>query len=122
MSIQMKGCDMLIKHLQNVTELAEVERVVKKHTARLQESAMRHAENFKGHYKNGVFIKPTRTLKRSISIRYEMSGFMGVVWPTVDYAAYVEYGTRFMAAQPYMRPALVEVETEFRLDLQAVMG
>lgn len=29
-----------------------------------------------------------------------------------EYAAYVEYGTRFARAQPYMRPAIEQTESE----------
>lgn len=31
-----------------------------------------------------------------------------------DYAAYVEYGTRFMDAQPYFNPAFDKAEQEFK--------
>lgn len=34
------------------------------------------------------------------------------------YSGFVEYGTRFMAAQPFMRPALKDVESQFRKDME----
>ena len=34
------------------------------------------------------------------------------------YSGFVEYGTRFMAAQPFMRPALKDVESQFRKDIE----
>lgn len=35
-------------------------------------------------------------------------GVYVTVGTNVEYAAFVEFGTRFMAAQPYMRPALAK--------------
>ena len=51
----------------------------------------------------------TGTLRRSITHETDEKGFMRVsvrVGPTVDYGVYVEFGTRHMAAQPFLRPAL----------------
>ena len=55
----------------------------------------------------------TGTLKRSITIEIEDDGLTAVIAPHTEYAAYVEYGTRYMTAQPYMRPAYEEVKAEF---------
>lgn len=45
--------------------------------------------------------------------------FVAHVGPSVDYGLYVELGTRYMAAQPYLLPALREAERivpgEFRV-------
>ncbi|MFQ8894288.1 MAG: HK97-gp10 family putative phage morphogenesis protein [Dorea sp.] len=41
--------------------------------------------------------------------------------PTADYAAYVEYGTRFMNAQPYMRPAYNAQKGKFKSDMQKLV-
>lgn len=39
------------------------------------------------------------------------------------YSGFQEYGTRFMAAQPFMRPALKDIEPQFRKDMEnAVKG
>lgn len=35
-------------------------------------------------------------------------GMKAEVYPTVDYGIFVEMGTRFMKAQPFLRPALEE--------------
>lgn len=50
----------------------------------------------------------TGNLRSSISFRIEHVGAttVGVVGTNVEYAPYVEYGTRRMAAQPFLRPAL----------------
>jgi len=41
------------------------------------------------------------------SIRHEMVGLLSaIIGPTVFYGKYLEYGTKRMAARPFMRPAL----------------
>lgn len=51
------------------------------------------------------------------------SGSMSaIVGPTADYGAHVEWGTYKMAAQPYMGPALAEVEPVFYAAMEQVAG
>lgn len=47
----------------------------------------------------------TGTLRRSIHTVFSRGGLRAVVGPSVAYAIFVELGTRFMAARPFMRPA-----------------
>ena len=58
----------------------------------------------------------TGALKNSIGV-VEVSGYEADVVVTVDYAAYVEYGTYKMAAQPYLTPAIEEVRPAFNAAL-----
>jgi len=46
----------------------------------------------------------TGTLRNSITGRVE--GEQGIVGTNVEYAPYMEYGTKFTKAQPFLRPAL----------------
>ena len=39
------------------------------------------------------------------------------VTPKAEYAPYVELGTRFMAAQPYLKPAFEEQKRKFKSDM-----
>jgi hypothetical protein len=52
----------------------------------------------------------TGRLRSSIAWRLETDarGLHAVVGTGVTYAAYVEFGTRYMRARPYLRPALME--------------
>lgn len=52
----------------------------------------------------------TGRLRSSITheIQKDGRGLVGVVGTNVSYAAYVEFGTSRMRAQPYLRPALAE--------------
>jgi HK97 gp10 family phage protein len=36
------------------------------------------------------------------------------------YAVYVEYGTRYMRAQPFFRPAIELAKAQFRAEMKAV--
>lgn len=56
---------------------------------------------------------PVRTGKLRKSIFYEVKGtFKFVVGAKTNYATYVEYGTTRMRAQPYIRPAFIQVTRE----------
>jgi HK97 gp10 family phage protein len=57
--------------------------------------------------KNGC---PVDTGRLRSSITWEVArdgqGLVALIGTNVDYAIYVELGTRYMRAQPYLRPAL----------------
>ena len=57
--------------------------------------------------------KRTGYLKSSITAKM-LNTYTAEVEAEASYAAYVEYGTRYMRAQPYMRPALIEASTQIR--------
>ena len=46
------------------------------------------------------------TLKASIKSKTFKKEQTGVVYTTLEYAPHQEFGTRFMPAQPFMRPAM----------------
>lgn len=48
-------------------------------------------------------------------------GLTANVGPTTEYSPYLEYGTRFMKAEPAVRPAFEEQVPIFKRDLEAVM-
>lgn len=52
----------------------------------------------------------TGTLRRSI--HHEVSGYEVSVGTDLEYAPYVEYGTRYMSPRPYLRPAIDETRGE----------
>lgn len=56
----------------------------------------------------------TGTLKRSIYLEISNGGLTATIEPTANYASYVEFGTRFMAARPYVRPAYRKATNEFK--------
>lgn len=48
-------------------------------------------------------------------------GMTANVGPTTEYSPYVEYGTRFMKAEPAVRPAFEEQVPIFKRDIDAIM-
>lgn len=60
----------------------------------------------------------TGFLKRSITVTSEDKGLTVIIEPTADYARYVEYGTRYMAAQPYVRSNVYEQTKQLKKDME----
>ena len=85
--------------------MSMVKKVVRYHGAALQRKAMTAAP------------VDTGNLKRSVDLEITDGGLTATVEPTEEYASYVEYGTRFMNAQPYMRPSLEDQGAAFKADL-----
>ena len=112
MNVKLNGTEEVLKMLQKAGKLEAVKQVVKADGGSLQARAMRKAP-----------VAPVNggTLKRSISIELIDQGLTAKVEPHTDYAAYVEYGTRKMEAQPYMKPAYEQTVEEFKAHIKKVM-
>lgn len=63
----------------------------------------------------------TGFLRSSISVTMN-APTDALIGPTANYGRYVEEGTSRMVAQPYMGPALDQVEPRFEAELAAVAG
>lgn len=105
-SIKIVGLDKLEKQLKKNASLSDVKRVVKQNGAELHGKAQRNVP------------VDTGTLKRSIGLELSDGGMTAEVEATSEYGEYVEYGTRYMDAQPYIRPALKEQEKQFKSDME----
>lgn len=116
-TIEVRGADSVVEKLRKIGDINGVKKIVQMNGAELQQKAQRKAQ-FKGHWEGDKFVPPTGTLRRSIRLDIEDQGMTAVVSANTEYAAYVEYGTRFMAAQPYLRPALQEQAETFKNDLE----
>ena len=57
---------------------------------------------------------------RSINTILRDGGLTADVGPTREYAEYVEYGTRFMEAEPFIKPAFEVQKEKFLEDLRRV--
>lgn len=108
--IKVTGLDKLQKALKANITLDDVKKVVRHHGSELQKRTQKKADFTKGY--------ATGTTKRSIKLHMQDGGFTAVVAPETEYSPYLEYGTRFMEAQPFVRPALEEQGKEFKSDLQ----
>lgn len=118
--IKIEGLDKLEKQLKNNYSLNEVKRTVRKHGSRLQTEAQRKAPVGTPE-STGIPGYVGGFLKQHIGIDIVDGGITAEVESTADYAAYVEYGTRYMKAKPYLKPALEEIEPQFKADMQKLV-
>ena len=109
MGIKLTGVRELQKKLKQNATLDDVKQVVKHNGSELQTKAQRNAP------------VDTGNLKRSIGLGIRDSGMTAEVEPAAEYAPYVEFGTRFMNAQPFVGPAFHEQEEKFRKDLKKLV-
>lgn len=119
--LEIKGLDKLQKKLKDNVTLDDVKEVVRHNGSQLQRKMQRNAD-FKKGYQTG-------TTKRSITLEFEddgltiVSGSIDPVLnpktsqPATEYSPYLEYGTRFMEAQPFVKPAYDEQALKFKRDM-----
>lgn len=123
--IKIVGMEKLQKKLKKNVRLDDVKRVVRHNGAEMQTKAMQNAD-FKGHYewqkgKGKVFVPPSGALREHIELDIKDGGLTAEVEPTMEYSAYVELGTRFMEAQPYLKPAFDEQKEKFKKDMKKMV-
>ena len=111
--IKIVGMDKLEKQLKKNATLNDVRTVVRKNGADLQRTIQRKAEFKKGYQ--------TRETKRSVGLEIIDNGMTAESGPTTEYSEYLEYGTRFMEKQPFVKPGLEEVEPKFKADMQKLV-
>lgn len=124
--VKLIGIKELQVALKKHADLTEAKQIVKQNGSEMNKKAQRNTENFKGHYewvkgKGKVFVKPTGTLKRSIKVSIKDNGLTAESQANTEYAGYVEYGTRFMEAQPYMDPAFEDQKEKFKKDMKKLV-
>ena len=115
--IKLEGMEKLQVKLKKNVQMSDVKRVVKANGAALQEAAQRKAP-VGTPQSTGIPGYVGGTLKRSIVLEIRDGGLTAEVEPTAEYATYVEYGTRFMNAQPYMRPTYNQQKEKFKSDMK----
>lgn len=103
------GAKQLNKKLRENASLNDVKTVVKMNGAELTREAQYEAPI------------DTSTLERSINMHIEDGGMTAVVEPNTDYEGYVEFGTRFAAAQPYLGPAFKKQSKKFKKDMKRLV-
>jgi HK97 gp10 family phage protein len=91
MAIEFKGLDNVLKAIEDVADISDLENAIGKACALVERSAKQNAHSF----------RDTGALTNSISSRVEKSGgdIIGVVYTPLEYAPYVEYGTGLFAEE-----------------------
>lgn len=123
--IKVDGIDKLMKKLKDNVTMDDVKRVVRHNGAQLQDKMQTKADFNKGYQ--------TGTTKRSIFLEIEDSGLTAAVgpgetplnpntgFPATEYAPYVNYGTRFQDAQPFVTNAHNEQKEKFKRDMDKLV-
>ena len=63
---------------------------------------------------------PKDTGRMADSVVVRLDGDTALVGPTVPYARFVEFGTRYMEAEPFAQPALEETKTAVEAAMAAI--
>lgn len=111
--IKVEGLEELQKKLKANVTLDDVKKVVRHNGAELQRKIQGNAD-FKKGYQTG-------TTKRSVGLEIKDSGLTAESGAETEYAPYLEYGTRYMEAQPFVRPAYDKQKKEFQNDLKKLV-
>lgn len=107
--VKMIGVKELKRKLASNAQMNGAKRIVQKNGAELQARAQRNAP------------VDTGNLKRSIGLEIRDNGLTAESEATAEYAPYVEWGTRFMKAQPFMRPAFNVQKEQFKRDMDRLV-
>ena len=111
--IEIKGLDKLEKVLKENVTLNDVKKVVKHNGSELQRKIQDNADFTQGYQ--------TGETKRSVDLDITDGGFSAESGPTTEYAEYLEFGTRFMDAQPFVKPSLDAQAAKFERDMQKLV-
>ena len=105
-NIVIEGGDEMVRAIRGRFNHDKVATVVKRNTSQAQQKAMRLA------------AVDTGFMKRSITMRIDITGLAGYIVAGASYSSYVEFGTRYMDSQPFMRPAARQQAPVFMNDLR----
>ena len=111
--IKVTGLDKLQRALKDNVTMDDVKRVVEHNGSQLKRKMHDNADFTRGY--------ATGETKRSIGLEIVDGGFTAEVEPKTEYSKYLEYGTRFMDAQPFVRPAYNEQKEKFKSDMQKLV-
>lgn len=114
--IKIEGLDKLEKALKDNVSLDLVKRVVRDNGHELQQKIVRNAD-----FKKGYQTGETKRSVELAGVQIVDGGFAAEAGATTDYAPYLEVGTRFMEAQPFVKPAFEEQEVQFKKDMQRLV-
>lgn len=103
------GISELNKKLRQNATLDDVKKIVKMNGSELASEA---------EHKSPI---DTGTLERSIHFSETANGLTAIVEPSTEYQGYVEFGTRYMSAQPYMGPAFRKQVKQFKQDMERLV-
>lgn len=110
MSVEWHGAERLTMAIRGASPKAmeQSSQVIRNNTERLKASAKAKAPVDTGFLKNHIMSSYPNRLE-------------GRVKSEAAYSGYQEYGTRFQTGTPHIRPALQEIEPQFKQDMNNVL-
>jgi HK97 gp10 family phage protein len=111
--IKVEGLKELKKALKDNVTMDDVKRVVRHNGSQMQQKIQKNADFEKGYQ--------TGQTKRSVGLSIVDGGFTAESGPTTEYAEYLEHGTRFMSAQPFVKPGFNEQKKKFERDMKKLV-
>ena len=108
-SFKLSGINQLEKALKKSANLDDIKNVVKMNGAELQTNAQKKAS------------VDTGFMKRSITIEIIDGGMTAKIVSMAEYSAYVNYGTRFQTANPFMTNSYDIQKLKFKASLDRLM-
>ena len=112
--VKIEGLQALISNLDAKKYSGkQIRNVVMKNGADLQEDAQKRMT------KTVAYVKgySKGTTRRSTTLTISDNGMKATVAPATSYFPYVEYGTRYMEAEPTLNPAFQKIKQQFYKDV-----
>ena len=113
--ISFKGLDKLEKKLIQNAKMEDVKKVVKDNGLTLQGNVVKNAGEVT--FNKGYF---TGNLKQDVAdhgLKLSNGGLTATVGTSVEYGPPLEYGTRYMEAEPFLKAPFEQVKKEFKADI-----
>lgn len=114
--IKVTGLKELQKALKDNVTMDDVKKVVRDNVTEMQRKMHENAD-----FKMGYATGQTKRSIMDAGINIFDNGFSGEAGATTEYAEYLEVGTRFMDAQPFVKPAYDEQVQQFKKDMQRLV-
>jgi HK97 gp10 family phage protein len=123
--VDLEGMDAVVRAFQNMRPKLRraVNREVVGAALRIQGGAKRRTPVRTGRLRNSIGAADTEALLQGLNGASRLSADTteAVVGTNVEYAPFVEFGTRRMAARPFLVPAFEEERPGFELRLAAAL-
>lgn len=113
--MEVHGLDELLITLKENVTMDDVKKIIKTNGVRLTQEMKRQT--------TGAYVKGYSTGDTASSINMEIrdNGMSVAVGSTMNYTPYVEFGTRYMKAEPVVVPALLKVKPNYLRDLNRII-
>ncbi|MFY0445881.1 HK97-gp10 family putative phage morphogenesis protein [Lactobacillus gasseri] len=115
--VKLEGLELTISKLDTKRHTGpQIRNVVMKNAAKLQTMTK---TNMTRAYKKGY---SKGTTKESTDLTLEDGGMTAIVAPHTEYFPYIEYGTRYMEAEPALNPAFQKIKQDFYKDVMDLIN